>query len=471
MKKLLRPSGLPDDVGSVLVAALLMAIILGFTLGSYLLWVSSQNVLTRESHAWNAALVVAEAGIEEGMAQINTPFGTNNHLEANNWGVIVESGLGRSIYGPPGTRDLIAAGVNNGKYGVVITRRASENGNNPIVYSIGQTMVPLIGTPIERIIRVETALTPAFPGGMAALLNISFKGNNIWIDSYDSMDTNYSTPSGMYDPLKRKAGGDVASVNGIIEVGNANINGKVRTGPDGGYTMGPNGFAGDLNFHGPGIQTGWYANDFNADFKNAALPDDFSATAPPPPVDTTPGSTNLYIMTAGDYKHIGKLEAKAKQNVLIAYTPSGSTRVRLWVTGEVLMQGQSTITIEYPMTFEIYVSGASAAFTAVNTTGNANSFQYYGLPTNTSMSWSGNETYVGCVYAPQAIFTCGGGGSTIYDYQGACVVKSVNMNGHFKFHYDEGLRRRGPPTGYHANSWRELSKSELSNLGLTIAFP
>jgi hypothetical protein len=60
------------------------------------------------------------------------------------------------------------------------------------------------------------------------------------------------------------------------------------------------------------------------------------------------------------------------------------------------------------------------------------------------------------VYAPEAAFSCGGGGSTDFDYQGACVVYSASMNGHFNFHFDENLSRLGPPTGFSIISWREL---------------
>src|SRR6266481_6885921 len=60
---------------SVLVITLLLASILGITLGSYLYWVRTQNLLVAESQTWNSALALAEAGIEEGLAQINVNFG------------------------------------------------------------------------------------------------------------------------------------------------------------------------------------------------------------------------------------------------------------------------------------------------------------------------------------------------------------------------------------------------------------
>src|SRR6266481_9897619 len=78
--------------GSVLFTTLFLVGILGLTLASYLLWVGKQNVLVTESHAWNAALANAEAGIEEGMAQVNVFYGnvlnvTNYYLSAQtNWG-------------------------------------------------------------------------------------------------------------------------------------------------------------------------------------------------------------------------------------------------------------------------------------------------------------------------------------------------------------------------------------------------
>src|SRR5690348_4702227 len=96
--------------GSVLVITLLLGLILGVTLVGYLSWARSQRVLVAESQAWNWALAIAEAGIEEGMAQVNVPFGTN-YLPSvqTNW-----SGLLTGVYGPrTGT-------FSNGSYSVII---------------------------------------------------------------------------------------------------------------------------------------------------------------------------------------------------------------------------------------------------------------------------------------------------------------------------------------------------------------
>src|SRR2546430_1693346 len=78
--------------GTILFIAMILCALLGLALGSYLYWARTQNVLVAESQAWNAALEIAEAGIEEGMAQINVNEGTADALNyttsitTNNWG-------------------------------------------------------------------------------------------------------------------------------------------------------------------------------------------------------------------------------------------------------------------------------------------------------------------------------------------------------------------------------------------------
>jgi hypothetical protein len=91
----------------------------------------------------------------------------------------------------------------------------------------------------------------------------------------------------------------------------------------------------------------------------------------------------------------------------------------------------------------------------MNVTGQAKAFNYYGLPTHKSFSLAANAAFVGWVVAPDADFVLGGGGHDDYDYVGACLAKTVTMNGHFHFHYDESLVPPPPPTGYVAIAWDE----------------
>ncbi len=49
----------------------------------------------------------------------------------------------------------------------------------------------------------------------------------------------------------------------------------------------------------------------------------------------------------------------------------------------------------------------------------------------------------------------GGGGNDTWDFVGASVSRTVKMNGHFNFHFDENLARIGPGRGYIPVSWNE----------------
>ncbi|HSH14605.1 MAG TPA: hypothetical protein VLD18_01130, partial [Verrucomicrobiae bacterium] len=60
------------------------------------------------------------------------------------------------------------------------------------------------------------------------------------------------------------------------------------------------------------------------------------------------------------------------------------------------------------------------------------------------------------IYAPQAHLSLGGGGSTAYDFVGASVSRTVQMNGHFNFHYDEALGRTDTEGLFVIASWNEL---------------
>jgi hypothetical protein len=60
------------------------------------------------------------------------------------------------------------------------------------------------------------------------------------------------------------------------------------------------------------------------------------------------------------------------------------------------------------------------------------------------------------MYFPEADFQLSGGGSGILDFVGSSVTKTVQMNGHYHFHFDEALKKVNPDSSYVAASWREL---------------
>jgi hypothetical protein len=291
-----------------------------------------------------------------------------------------------------------------------------------------------------------------FRAAMAVRLETDFSGNTISIDSFDSMDPDYST-GGLYDSAKRKANGDIASPSGVLNIQNANVMGTLYTGPDGTYTVGSGSSVGDVAWvegRNPGVQPGHYRNDFNQDFPDVLLP--YTPPMAVAPASATVGGTNYYwVLGNQDYVNTGTARIQSGDYILVV-----GGRARLYVTGEFLMSGSSRIDIASGASLELYVGGATANLTAVNNSGNCASFKYYGLPSNTLVSYSANSSFLGTIYAPSAFLTLGGGGNDILDIQGAIVASRIKMNGHFNFHFDENLKRKGPPRGFSIVSWEEL---------------
>jgi hypothetical protein len=269
---------------------------------------------------------------------------------------------------------------------------------------------------------------PKFFGALVVQSNISLVGSHILVDSYDSGDTNFSTANGNYDPTKRKAGGDLFCAEGFVNVGNATIKGKLVTGPLGSYVISTNGSVGDFSWVGPGLQPGKYDTNFHW-----ALPD------VPPPYQTgqspTGLGTNLWDLMDGDYLYDGNVAVIQSQTIYVAGDAT------LFVSGVFDCKGR--IIIAPGASLKLYVGGVATKLNQVNTDGRPTSFQYYGLPTNELIAWTGNDEYVATLYAPQAEIKFGGGGSDTYYFGGACVAESVSINGSFSVHYDENLKRIG----------------------------
>lgn len=442
---------------NVLLLTLFFTGLIGLSLAGYMTFVRNQNLSIMRSMAWNSCIPVSEAGIEEAMTQLNDSGITN--LQSANW-----------TLGPTGYTKTRYLGSN------YFTATISTN-NPPTITSLGYVQVPLnpsglplalladIGVNLQqgvqsccRTVQVATVYLGLWTHAMVAKGQINLNGNNIATDSFDSGDPNYST-NGQYDPTKRKANGDVATDSTVINslsVGNADLWGRGSTGPGGSVAIGPNGSIGDLAWHqngNSGIEPGWTNNDMNVYFRDVVQPFSSGFT----PASGSIGSTSYtYLLNGGstgaDYV-MSSLSLSGHQTMFV------TNHVRLLVTGSISIAGNAYIEIAANSSLQIYMQGASASLGGngvLNDTGYAINFLYFGLPTNTSLSFSGNASYTGAIYAPEAAFSLGGGGNNTYDFVGASVTSTVTMNGHFNFHYDEALGRSGWGDGYVVNSWNEL---------------
>jgi hypothetical protein len=424
-------TGRTAQQGTVLMVTIFMASLFGMFLVFYLNLISSQRTLVARSQGWNASLTLAEAGVEEALAQLN-PGAPEPVIDrsVNGWG-----GPVNGIYGPK-NRSLPA-----GSYSVVCTTDAL-----PVIYSTGYVTIPAISGTISRTIRITTRASALFTVGLAAKYNIDLKGNGVTTDSFNSYDPTLST-AGQYDPTKTSTNGDVASIYGLVNVGNANINGQLYLGPTATDTVSKN-----------GAVTGGIYNDFNVEFEDVVLP---TTTWLPPsltqhplvPITESDGISYNYIFDGpsggGDVvvsSLSGNVYVGTNAHVrLLIQNSSSPSYIRVAGTGATA--GQLTIYMDGP---SFTLSGQDAV-----DSGNATNFTYFGTTNNTSIKFSGNASFTGTIYAPEADFTLGGGGASPYDFVGASVTKTVTMNGHFKFHYDENLLNY-LTGGYVATSWAEL---------------
>ena len=127
----------------------------------------------------------------------------------------------------------------------------------------------------------------------------------------------------------------------------------------------------------------------------------------------------------------------------------------------------SALVIKSGASLKLYSAAPSVSLAGNNTAnsdGTADSFAFWGMPTVTSISFSGNAGFTGTIYAPNASFTLNGGGNNTIDFIGASITKTTQLNGHFNFHYDEALRRIGPFRGYIVSGWNEMTPNEVPRM-------
>jgi hypothetical protein len=424
---------------------------------------------------------VIEAGLEDALSQLNTHGSTN--LACDGWTVTADG-----IYYP----STVKRTVGDNYYVITITNFNQGSSNNfPIIESRGYVNMPVLvssanqpflgvlGSPsvttsgsLIRGVRCTTKPEYVFSKGMVAKGQIDLKGNNIKTDSFDSTDPTYST-NGLYTQSKAKANGDVATDSGLtnsLNVGNANVWGHVSTGPGGSVDIGPQGCVGDTNFQAQAsnngkIEPGYFTDDMNVDFPDVKVPFSGGFT----PSNGQVGGTNYdYVLSGGNYRNSSSFSMDSTKKMIVTGNSSW------YVGGNFSLSGNATIIIAPGASLKLYVNGSTSigGNGIANQSGNAMNFMYYGTTNNTSISLSGNASFIGTIYAPSAALTLNGGGlSTLYDFTGASITSTVQFDGHVNFHYDEALGKLGPFRGFIVTSWNELTPTQVSTLpgGLSLS--
>ena len=420
----MKPFNPKRNSGSVLLATMIFVLAIAAYMVYYLMLVQNSNQNVVRAQRWNAALPIAEAGIEEGMANLNL-VSITTVSNASKFNDINKRSLNGGWYY-----------VNSGAAGVVATITAT-----------GTVTAPITGDSISRTVRVTAQRQGLFSKGMISMTAIKMNGNGLILDSWNSHDTNQSL-NGIWNGY-RGTNGDIAAMDGLLNVGNQTIYGNLYLGPNSTYNIGAQGSI-----------TGTVYNDWNMPFPDVTLPtNDINNNPISWQVATTTnipsGKTTIpvYIFTTGGYYIINDNSAiEVAPGVQVTLqVPSGNPYAPKGLTIDGGTTNSGTITM-YQQSGSLSLSGSSAGGATNNRPEN---FVYFGLPGVTSISFSGNASFVGVIYAPEADFTQSGGGSSAIDFRGSIVVKSITVNGNFSLHYDDSLV--GYYYGYYAAGfWQEL---------------
>jgi hypothetical protein len=431
--------------GSALLVTLLFGFLTSLTLASFLLLVNQNSRVTERSQAYNLCMAVVEAGVEEALAHCKT--NSPNALATCGWAL-----AGGSLVK---TNAMLQVESSEGPGGGTVWRKSATNGYYIVTLSATRPYIitctgfyPFYRSEgagyLSRTVQVETVDDGVFSAGIIVKEDIDMNGNTLLTDSYQSSNPAKST-LGAYDPAKAGDKGDVATLAGAgqsVNIGAANIWGHFYSGPAVALQVGASGAVGSVGWQtagNHGVEPTWWITDFNVSLPDAVAP---FTTAWTPSAGSVDGVSYDYVLGSGEYA----LSTFGKNVIVTGHAV-------LYVSLDIRFTGSDSITIAPGASLTLYHAGADAEFNSVvNANTDASTFQYYGLPTNTSVALNGLSTLKGAIYAPNARIQISGTG----DAYGSLVGRQLRLNGTTALHYDEDLIQKGMSRGFIVTRWREL---------------
>lgn len=261
--------------GSALLTTMILTGILTVSLAGYIAVVSQQNKFSARAQGWNLAIAVAEAGIEEGLQHLNA---NSAKLGVDGWKY---DGGAYTVTRRFGDGNGYTVHITNATSPTVVARAYINNftfapDQKKDFGTVGGEVDPR--NTIVRAVAVTCSKGSLFTRALAIQRSLDLNGNNVLTDSYDSGDI-LSSSNGMYSAALAGDSGDIAcngTVKNAVDIGNANIYGKLSTGPGVTVTIGKNGGIGSKEWQkttgGKGIQDGWVKDDSNFTFPDTSLP-------------------------------------------------------------------------------------------------------------------------------------------------------------------------------------------------------
>lgn len=265
----------PRTRGSALLTTMILTGILTVSLAGYIAVVSQQHKLSARAQGWNLAIAVAEAGLEEGLQHLNA---NSAKLSVDGWKY---DGGAYTITRRFGDGNGYRVHITNSTTPTIVSRAYINNftfapDQKKDVGTVGGEIIPT--KTIVRAVAVTCSKGSLFTRALAIQESLDLNGNNVLTDSYDSSSM-FGSSNGMYSAALSSDSGDIAcngTLKNAVDIGNANVYGKLSTGPNVKVTIGKNGGIGSKDWlastGGKGIQDGWVKDDSNFTFPDTSLP-------------------------------------------------------------------------------------------------------------------------------------------------------------------------------------------------------
>lgn len=461
------PSRLASRRGSVLIVALMLCAVIGISIASYLQLSRTNMAISNRALYNNAAMNLAENGLEEAMYSINKKVDDDTY----DWSGWTTDGTNAWRKWTGYTFDQNATGTMNVYVYNYLGAAAPK--------AVARSTITLGGgsaRPIEKWVEVQLRKTSKFANGLVAKNSIIFNGNNVTVDSWNSDPDNDGLSPIPYSTAVRDDNGSVGSVSVSVDsvaVQNGDVWGYVSTGGDDPTdNVGASGsILGADSPAGVKVDPARVATDFTASFDPVAAPGGTYLGVPtgfisdnltlPIPGDV-PAADGKFYYTANqinfnnkELKITGKVVLKLTNTITAIDMAGGSSVINITSTGSLAVYAEGDIKIAGQGLSNGTDGADSGTDISDSESGQPVKFQLWGTKTSgvQNIDVKGNGTFSGVIYAPQGNVTVTGNGSI----SGSVVANDIKLTGNAAFHYDESLGNFGGGNPFRVSKWKELT--------------
>jgi hypothetical protein len=499
---------------SALVAVIITITVLALLASSLVVNVNNRRMTLSQASAWQEALAAAEAGVHQGIAQLEQGLAQNSLPLAGPSPVAWSSPFPSGTTTSASTRVYLShagegpSGASNSYADYTLTLNENTTQTIPRPYycivSVGTVGLPggksLSMDSADAVLRklnlrtdtrtatrtIEAWVRPVYTtqGPLKTDQPINLNNHNIFVDSFNSADPTRSvnglpdtlglnghllTNIGQFDApnFNVPLAANISTNSQFANIGNATVYGDVLT----------NGGATDAN--GATVTNtsnvmGQIINDYYEPLEPIYAPQWSDAT-----VSSSVNNSKTYTggtatsparYQVGTVASIGNIRLSGGKQVTFDF---GTTRgipdlsknyIELYVTGDFTTRGSGTtdgsVVIVNGVNVKIYVAG-DLNFSGnglVNYNNKASSLEIYGIspPDGTTQTFTlaGSSDFYGTVYAPGADLKLAGGGSS-GEFVGSFTGKSAFLNGTTQIRYDEALAGSGRISNFKIAAWFE----------------